>query len=93
MEEQKKIMTYYWKKAICGQGEDEIVARSYETGRGTVFECGTAFEHRDPVTGLQRFFATRSSRCENKRDLKHEEERLRRLHQNTEIYTTEEPYR
>lgn len=66
MEILQKSMTYYWKKAICGQGEDEIVARSYETSRGTVFECGTAFEHRYPVSNLRDFFATQSTVCENR---------------------------
>lgn len=87
-----KVMTYYWKKSLIGS-EDKIVARSYKATKGFIFDMGTAFDDRHPVSELRRFFVTRHTICETMKNLTYMQKELQKEYPNAEIYTTEEKYR
>ena len=88
MEIRQKVMVYYWKRNVYEKGKDEIVARSYKTSNGIIFETGTAFDSRNAVSNLRDFFTKTSSFCDDMRELQREVKRLEQKYSNTEIYTT-----
>jgi len=62
-------MVYYLKNG-------EIVARSYQTQNGFIFDTGTQFKKRNPFLMGDGFFVVRHSYCETPKDLKFNIKRL-----------------
>jgi hypothetical protein len=83
-----KEMTYYWKSDIAG---NKVIARSYFTSNGVVFDEGAMFDTKDPVSRLNDFFVQRHCVCENIKELKAEIRSLKL--RCPEIITTKEMYR
>lgn len=61
------IMTYYWAPSRI---DNHVIARSYITSGGWVFEEGEMIYNRfDPVTNLCEFFVSRMCRIHKKSEL------------------------
>ena len=61
------IMTYYWASS---RSDNRVIARSYKTSGGWVFEEGEMIYNRnDPVTNLCEFFVARMCRIHKKSEL------------------------
>ena len=61
------IMTYYWASSRI---DNRVIARSYKTSGGWVFEEGEMIYNRfDPVTKLHKFFVSRMCRIHKKSEL------------------------
>lgn len=86
-------ITYYWKKPLSKEGKPEIIARCYQASDGWKFEIGKAFNERDPVSTLRKFFTTSYIYCKSKSEVKREVNSLKKKYPCTEIYSTEENYR
>lgn len=82
-------MMYYSSKDLCG--DEKVVARSYRTSDGFIFDKGTRFENKDPVSGLHHFFVISSTVCESEKDLSYHIKQLKKDFKN--ISVTEEYYR
>lgn len=81
----QRIMTYYLNN-------NKIIARSYPIQGGSyIFDEGSAFETKDPVSGLYHFFETRHKRCETKSGLARELRRLKYRYPNLTV--SEQEYR
>lgn len=78
-------MTYYGVKSSI-TNEEKIIARSYQTERGIIFDEGSRFERCDPVTNLHGFFTIRHMSLENRKELNREVKRIKR--ENSNMHTT-----
>lgn len=81
-------MTYYWENDVFGS---KVVARSYITQHGIIFDEGVIFDSKDPVSGVNDFFVERHHVCDSIKELNYETSRLKRKYGT--IIKTKEMYR
>lgn len=83
-----KEMTYYWKSNINGY---MVIARSYVTEQGIIFDEGRIFDSKNPINGLNDFFIERHYVCKELKELKAKVTNLKKRY--PEIIETKEIYR